>query len=77
MICICYLNRSPQGKVDIYIQTLDLIDSVPYSVKVAGHHGDAQTNKPTKRDDRVCPLISPLHNADKASAGPPIGLNLF
>ena len=49
------------------------IDSVPYAVKVAGHHGDAQTNKPTKRDGRVGPLISPLHNADKASAGPPIG----
>ena len=49
------------------------IDSVPYAVKVAGHHGDAQTNKPTKRDGRVGPLISPLHSADKASAGPPIG----
>ena len=43
------------------------------SSEVACHHGDAQTNKLTKRDDRVGPLISPLHNADKASAGPPIG----
>ena len=42
------------------------IDSVPYTVKAAGHHGDAQTNKPTKRDGRVGPLIFPLHNADKA-----------
>ena len=42
------------------------IDSVPYTVKAAGHHGDAQTNKPTKRDGMVGPLIFPLHNADKA-----------
>ena len=45
------------------------IDSVPQAAQVACHHGDAQTNKPTKRDERVGPLISPLHNADKASAG--------
>ena len=49
------------------------IDSVPQVVQVARHHGDAQTNKPTKRDGRVVPLISLLHNADKASADPPIG----
>ena len=48
------------------IRDVHPIDSVPYAVKVAGHHGDAQTNKPTKRDGRVGPLISPLHNADKA-----------
>ena len=49
------------------------IDSVPQALQVACHHGDAQTNKPTKRDDRAYPLISPLDNADKASAGHPIG----
>ena len=43
-----------------------VIDSVPQALQVACHHGDAQTNKPTKRDDRAYPLISPLHNADKA-----------
>ena len=43
------------------------------SSEVTCHHGDAQTNKPTKRDGMVGPLISPLHNTDKASAGPPIG----
>ena len=53
------------------------IDSVPQAVQVAYHHGDAQTNKPTKRDGRMGPLISPLHNADKASVGPPIGQNLM
>ena len=31
-----------------------------------------QTNQPTKRDDRAGPLISPLHNAEKASTGPPM-----
>ena len=60
------------GGADLLSNT-PAIDSVPYAVKVAGHHGDAQTNKPTKRDGRVGPLISPLHNADKASAGHPIG----
>ena len=49
------------------------IDSVPQEGQVACHHGDAQTNKATKRDYRVGPLISPLHNADKAWVGPPIG----
>ena len=49
------------------------IDCVPHALQVACHHGDPQTNKPTKRDGRVGPLISPLHNADKASAGHPIG----
>ena len=49
------------------------IDSVPQAVQAACHHGYTQTNKPTKRDDRVDPLISPLHNADKASAAPFIG----
>ena len=49
------------------------IDCVPQALQVACHHGDAQTNKPTKRDDRAYPLISPLHNTDKASAGHPIG----
>ena len=50
-----------------------IIDSVPQAIQVAGHHGDTQTNKPTKRDGRVAPLISLLHNADKASADPPVG----
>ena len=50
-----------------------LLESVPQVVEVVCHHSNAQTNKPTKRDGRVGPLISPLHNADKASAGPPIG----
>ena len=45
------------------------IDSVPQAGRVPCHHGDTQTNKPTKRD----PLIFPLHNADKAPAAPPIG----
>ena len=49
------------------------IDSVPQAGRVPCHHGDTQTNKPTKRDDRVDPLIFPLHNADKAPAAPPIG----
>ena len=49
------------------------VDSVPKATQVACHHGDAQPNKPTKCDGRVNPLISPLHNADKTSAGPPIG----
>ena len=49
------------------------IDSVPQVVEVACHHSNTQTNKPTKRDGRVDPLIFLLHNADKASADPPIG----
>ena len=49
------------------------IDCVPQAEQVACHHGDAQTNKPTKRDGKVSPLIFPLHNTDKASAGPAIG----
>ena len=52
-----------------------LSDSVPQAFQVACHHGDAQTNKPTKRDGRVDPLISPLHNADKASAD--VGLSIL
>ena len=44
---------------------VSLIDSVPQVVQVACHHGDAHTNKPTKRDGRVEPLIPSLHNADK------------
>ena len=55
----------------------DPIDSVPQAVHGACYHGDAQTNKPTKRDGRVGPLICPLHNADKASAAPPIGWNFM
>ena len=43
------------------------IDSVPQVVEAACHHNNAQTNKPTKRDGRVEPLIFLLHNADKAS----------
>ena len=50
-----------------------LLDSVPQVVEAACHHSNAQTNKPTKRDGRVVPLIFPLNNADKASADPPIG----
>ena len=42
-------------------------DSVPQAEQVTCHHGDAQTNKATKRDSRVGRLISQLHNADKAS----------
>ena len=49
------------------------IDSVPQAEQVACCYGDAQTNKPTKHDGGVVPLISTLHNADKASAGHPIG----
>ena len=52
---------------------LNSIDFVPQALQVACHHGDAQTNKPTKYDGRVGPLISPLHNADKASGVPAIG----
>ena len=50
-----------------------VIDSVPQAGRVPCHHGDTQTNKPTKCDDRVDPLIFPLHNADKAQVAPPIG----
>ena len=50
-----------------------LIDSVPQEGQVACHHGDAQTNKATKCDGRVGPLIFPLHNADKSWVGPPVG----
>ena len=50
-----------------------IIDSVPQVVEAACHHSNTQTNKPTKRDGRVAPLIFLLHNADKASADPPIG----
>ena len=57
--------------------TIFTIDSVPQAEQVACCHGDSQTNKPTKRDGRVVPLISTLHNADKASAGPPIGWNFM
>ena len=49
------------------------IDSVPQAEQVACCYDDAQTNKPTKRDGGVVPCISTLHNADKASAGHPIG----
>ena len=49
------------------------IDSVPQAIQVACHHGDAQTNKPTKRDGRVVALITLLHNADENSADSPIG----
>ena len=52
---------------------LVVIDSVPQVVEAACHHSNTQTNKPTKRDGRVAPLIFLLHNADKASADPPIG----
>ena len=55
------------------LQISTTIDSVHQAKKVAGHLCDTQTNRPTKRDDRVDPLISPLHNDHKASAGPPIG----
>ena len=33
-------------------------ESVPQVVQAACHHGDAQTNKPTKFDDRLDPLVS-------------------
>ena len=59
------------------VRDWSLIDSVPHVVEVARHHSNAQTNKPTKCDGRVAPLIFPLHNADKASADPPIGLNFM
>ena len=55
------------------IVNADAIDSVPKEGQDACHHADAQTNKATKRDGRVGPLIFPLHNADKAWVGPPIG----
>ena len=54
---------------------LPVIDAVPKAVQVACHHGDAQTNKPSFGDGMVAPLISPLHNADKASADLLIGQN--
>ena len=57
---------SPETNMASPLRITGIIDSVPYSVKAAGHHGDAQTNKPTKRDGMVEPLIFPLHNADKA-----------
>ena len=66
----------PQGSIlgPLFLMYVNgVIDCVPQALQVACHHGDAQTNKPTKRDDRAYPLISPLHNADKASAGHPIG----
>ena len=43
------------------------------AVQVACHHGYIQANKPINRDSRVGPLISPLHNVDKVSAGAAIG----
>ena len=63
----------PQPRSFTNSRSVPTIDSVPQVVEVACHHSNTQTNKPTKRDGRVGPLISPLHNADKASAGPPIG----
>ena len=36
--------------------SVEAIDSVPQVKEVACHHSNAQTNKPTKRDDRVSPL---------------------
>ena len=48
------------------LEEQSLLDCVPQATQVVCHHGDAQTNKPTKRDGRADPLISPLHNADKA-----------
>ena len=74
---IIYLMRKISTPWYLYkLQYVDIvnkisIDSVPQPVQVAYHHGDAQKNKPTKPDGRVEPLISPLHNADKASSGPP------
>ena len=62
-----------KARLSILNQDVVLIDSVPQVVEAACHHSNAQTNKPTKHDCRVVPLISPLHNADKASADPPIG----
>ena len=41
-----------------------------------GRHGDSWTKKPLKGDNRGLGLISPLHNAEKASPGSPIGSNL-
>ena len=52
---------------------MSAIDSVPQVVEVACHHSNNQTNKPTKRDSRLAPIIFLLHNADKASVDPPIG----
>ena len=65
------------GIYDNFFQILkaeycSLIDSVPKAVQVGRHHGDVQTNKPTKRDGRVAPLISTLHNADKAQQAIPL-----
>ena len=58
------------------IRTL-YIESVPQAEHASCHHGDALTNKPTKHDGRVGTLISPLHNADKVSAGHAIGWYLM
>ena len=38
-----------------------------------GHHGESWTKKPLKGDSRGSGLISPLHNAEKASTGSNIG----
>ena len=46
--------------VHVYILTLTMVTLM-------------QTNKQTKYDGRIDPLISPLHNADKPQAGHPIG----
>ena len=40
------------------LDTILTIDSVPQAIQVAYHHGDAQTNKPSKRDGRVVALIT-------------------
>ena len=56
-----------------WLSTNLTIDSVPQVVEAVCHHSNTQTNKPMKRDGRVAPLIFLLHNADKASADPPIG----
>ena len=50
-----------------------VLDSFPQVEESACHHSNTQTNKTTKCDGRVAPLIFLLHNADKASADPPIG----
>ena len=47
--------------------------SIESQLYACGRYGDSWTNKPTKHDGGGSGLISPLHNADKASTVSPIG----
>ena len=49
------------------------IECVPYPLAGRRHHDNTQTNKPSQAWRHGLGLIYPLHNADKASTGSPIG----